>query len=213
MTKEEGLKENTYYNESYYRGKNSNYIFWYSNLKFRIFWQRRLKILSKITNGEKLKLLDIGCAFGFFLKFTEDEHEVYGMDICAYAIMKAKTILSEPSRVKVCDIRKGIPFKERFDLITAFDIMEHIHEPLSALSFIKKSLSEGGILYLEVPVDKTLIHRDAAHYYRSTQEWLNLLADGGFKPLFIQTFYTIGIRALMIPVNGMGNYCSIVAKI
>jgi len=198
------------YDEWYYRGRNSNYIFWYNNLKFEIFWRRRQKILNKITDSGKL--LDVGCAFGFFIKLLENKFEVYGIDISEYAIKQAKRLISKPDHLKCFDVHKGILFDERFDVITAFDIMEHISDPLPIFIFFNESLKKGGNLYLELPLSKTLINRDVGHYYSTLKNWTSILNQAGFKPWFIQGYYTIGLRIVMFPTGRFINYCSIIAK-
>lgn len=213
MNKKKKNNEYEYYDKYYYRGQGSNYIFWYSNLRFRFLWQRRLKILNEIVAPGRLRLLDIGCAFGFFLKLLEDRFEAYGIDISEYAIKKAKALLSESSRVKVSDITEGVPFDEKFDIITAFDIMEHVTEPALVLTFLKKALKPAGILYLEMPTHKTFINRDGSHHYRPVREWVGILEQAGFKQLSIRTYYTIGLRTIMIPSKKKINYCSIISKI
>ena len=197
------------YDREYYRGRNSNYIFWYSNLRFRIFWRRRIRFLSKIADSGRL--LDIGCAFGFFIKFLEKDFDVYGVDIAEYAVARARQILTSPERVKIFDIQSGIPFKEKFDVITAFDIMEHIVRPLPVFEILYSMLERHGYLYMEVPLKDTLINRDVGHHYRPLHEWTDLLKEAGFEPRSVQTYYTIGFRSVMISTERFINYCSIIA--
>ena len=203
-------QEKQVYDKSYYRGRHSNYIFWYHNLKYHIFWARRLGILKKAaTSG---KILDVGCAFGFFIKLLEKEFKVYGIDISSYAIEKAANVVSHPERVKCCDIHHGIPFNETFDAITAFDIMEHIRDPVNVFSILHKALKKGGSLYLEFPIAKTLVNFDRGHYYRPLEKWINYLRQAGFKLWSTKYYYTVGLRAVMIPAIRNVNYCSIVVK-
>lgn len=198
------------YDKDYYRGKRSNYIFWYKNLKSGFFWRRRLKFLSKIASSGRL--LDAGCAFGFFLKLLDKDFEVYGVDISSYAIEQARNLVSNPSNLKVFDVRKGLPFDVKFDVITAFDIMEHINEPAQVFSTLNDCLKAKGYLYFEVPLKDTLINRDIGHLYRPLEAWLDFLKQAGFEPKLIQTYYTIGFRAIMISTQRFVNYCAIIAE-
>lgn len=198
------------YDERYFRGRKSNYIFGYSNLRFSVFWRRRLKLLNRVANSGRL--LDIGCAFGFFIKMLEKDFEVYGIDISEYAIEQTKRLISNPKNIKCFDVKRGIPFDEKFDVITALDILEHIFEPESVFNFLNASLKNDGYLYMELPLSSTLINSDVGHCYRSLKEWIDILKKAGFKPEFIQTYYTIGFRAIAIPTSRFINYCSIIAK-
>ena len=198
------------YDRNYYIGKDSNYIFGYQHLRWKIFWGRRLKILKKVISSGTV--LDTGCAFGFFIKMVERNFQVYGLDISEYATQKAKDIVSKPERIKCYDINKGIPFERRFDVITAFDFFEHMEDPVTIFNFIDKSLKPNGYFYLELPFSKTVINRDIGHYYRPMKIWLHFLSQAGFKPLWIRTYYTVGLRFIMIPTRKFSNYCSIIAK-
>jgi SAM-dependent methyltransferase len=198
------------YGQAYYRGKESNYIFGYNNLRFKAFWLRRLQILKNAASSGNL--LDLGCAFGFFIKAVENDFKVYGLDISQYAVSRAKKIVSNPETIKSGDINKGIPFVENFDVIVAFDIIEHLSDPLGAFDIVNKALKSKGNFYLELPLSKTLIDRDKGHNYRPLEEWLGLLEQSNFETWFIKTYFTIGLRGIMVPSKHLGNYCSIIAK-
>lgn len=54
----------------------------------------------------------------------------------------------------VVDIRKGIPLEEKFDLIEAFHILEHIQlneDYIFVMSEFHRLLNDGGILDIRVP--------------------------------------------------------------
>ena len=197
------------YNKAYYRGRASNYIFWYTNLRFKPFWLRRIRTLKRFV--KQGKLLDVGCAFGFFTKFLEKDFEVFGVDIAEYAIERARRLASSPERLQVFDIQKGVPFKGKFDAITAFDIMEHIVSPLAVFENLYAMLARHGYLYIEMPLSNTLINCDIGHHYRPLGEWVALLKEAGFETRLTQTYYTVGLRAVMIPNKKVVNYCSIIA--
>ena len=146
------------------------------------------------------------------MKLLEKKFEVYGIDISEYVIEQAKKVISNPRCLKCLDVQKEMSFNEQFDVITAFDIMEHLTHPLSVFINLNKSLKKEGSLYLELPVAKTLINRDSMHHYRSLKQWIDFLGQAGFKPHFIQPYYTIGLRAVMIPTRRFANYCAIIAK-
>lgn len=198
------------YNKEYYQGRHSNYIFWYNNLRYRIFWKRRLDNLRKIINSGKI--LDVGCAFGFFIKFLEKEFDVYGVDISSYALKQAKKSISLPGNIKYCDINHGIPFAEKFDVITAFDVIEHVHDPVKVFYNFHKALNDQGKLYLEFPCSSTLVNLDRGHYYRPVEDYLSYLREAGFTAFSVRGYYTVGLRVVMIPAANRFNYCGIVAK-
>jgi len=127
-------------------------------------------------------VLDIGCAFGYFLKFLGEGFDRYGCDVSSFAISKAKE--NSDINFAVADISKEIPFKRKFDFITSFDVFEHIEDIDSAFLNIKKMLKEDGRLYMMVPVKskiQKLIHKsigisvlynDPSHkHFMKPKEW------------------------------------------
>jgi SAM-dependent methyltransferase len=203
-------QEKQKYDKSYYYGKNSNYVFGYRNMRLELFWNRRLRILNRFADSGRL--LDAGCAFGYFMKRLEKKFDVYGIDISEYAVSETRKLIERPEHAVCGDVQEHVPFSEPFDVITAFDIIEHLSDPRAALISIEKALKDGGLLYLEIPLAETLINRDIAHYYKPLEEWKQMLYDMGFRPRFMQTYYTIGFRIVMIPTHRFVNYCAIVAE-
>ena len=119
--------------------------------------QRKLRAFSVLVKGafekygnksEKPKILDIGCAFGYFLKFCRQlGFETYGIDVSDYAIHQIKGIAE--AEAYVSDIQFGTPFKEDFfDLVTMFEVIEHLERPIDALKEIQRILKPNGLLIL-----------------------------------------------------------------
>ncbi|WP_314512081.1 class I SAM-dependent methyltransferase [Xanthocytophaga agilis] len=93
-----------------------------------------------LKNG--MKVMDIGCNTGEFLDFVKDKKCIpYGIE------------LSKDSREVVLD--KGYKcysdftnIDEVFDVITAFDLFEHLYQPNSLINFCKKKLKKEGLLII-----------------------------------------------------------------
>lgn len=195
--------------KEYYSGGESNYIFGYNILKHRIFWGKRIKaVYEHKKNGA---LLDVGCAFGYFIKHMTKDFEAYGIDSSDYAISRAREVVSD-DRLAVADAQTGIPFKKRFDVITAFDVMEHITNIEGAFRNFREKLERGGVLIMEFPIKKTPINRDKTHIYRPLDEYIRTLKKVGFKEISVKHYYTIGSRAVMIPTKVIFNYCQVISS-
>ncbi|MAG22086.1 MAG: hypothetical protein CL943_02155 [Candidatus Diapherotrites archaeon] len=116
------------------------------------------RIISQKQSG---KILDIGCALGHFLSFFPKNFEKYGTDISEFAVDHAGQNL--PSiRFAQGDISVEKPFKERFDIITAFDVLEHTLNLRSALKNISDMLKDDGLFVVAVPVASRIHHLFAA---------------------------------------------------
>ena len=128
-------------------------------------------------------ILDIGCAFGAFLSHLDPSWSRFGMDVSQFATDRAQTLLPGATFAKA-DITR-IPFPGPFDVITAFDVIEHVPSLEDAASSIRAKLSPSGHFLFVVPVydgpTGPLVHlldRDETHLHkRSRAFWLAWAAE------------------------------------
>lgn len=99
------------------------------------------------------KLLDIGCSSGDFLSAVQNKgFDVWGIDISNRSIAAAKmlydlkNVYSETP--ETFSTRKDIP---KFNVITFFEVIEHIDDPLAFMGQIKNMLVGGGYLAFSTP--------------------------------------------------------------
>lgn len=96
------------------------------------------------------KVLDIGCATGLFLD-NFNSSACLGIDISGYAIKEAKKTYPDKT-FKVIDInKKGLDSSIQFDMITAFDVLEHLYNYLHFKDILDKNLIKGGYFVLTTP--------------------------------------------------------------
>lgn len=111
------------------------------------------KILDEIDPWKKLnKILDIGCGYGYFLAEAEKRGwRPYGIEISSYKVDFAKDKLGL-NRLKGRIEEAGFKeHQEGFDVVTMWDVLEHIPNPLDVLKFCNKVLRREGLLVLKVP--------------------------------------------------------------
>ncbi|MBC8346023.1 MAG: methyltransferase domain-containing protein [Candidatus Marinimicrobia bacterium] len=65
--------------------------------------------------------------------------------------------------------------KGKYDVITAFEIIEHLYNPLWCLEQIRQGLSENGRLYLSTPLGKPYFLWAPGHFHEMHQERLHSL--------------------------------------
>lgn len=144
--------------------------------------QSYLKIVRKWTKDFRGRpmLLDIGCGYGRFLTIAERYFKTYGIDPSAYALNQAKTAV----RHTVFEVASLESYKQKraYDIVTAFDALEHMENVAYSLQKIHALLSRRGRFVCVVPVyDGSLgiigglLDRDPTHVQKlSRWKWLKL---------------------------------------
>jgi len=114
----------------------------------RLDWIR-LNKLQKIKRYGKL--LDVGCAFGFFLeKARARGYETMGVEVSKEASQYAVEKLGLKVINAPFDKAAALPL-DYFDIITLWHVIEHLDNPFETLVLLKKYLKKDGILVIEVP--------------------------------------------------------------
>ena len=102
--------------------------------------------------GRSGRLLDMGCGLGFFLKAMTPytNWEAYGCEISPTAVRYARETLSLTNvicnRLEDADLPQSF-----FDLITLWDVIDHIPRPDPLLRRCHALLREGGICFIRTP--------------------------------------------------------------
>ena len=193
------------YNENYFSNedliKNNANTFGYTD--YRDDEPQRIRqfesIMKRIKNYvKKGKVLDVGCAFGYFLKAAEKEgFEAAGVEISKYAVSRAKQ-----NNLNVINSKlKDANFKSSsFDVVTIFDVIEHVASPSDEFREINRVLKKSGLLVLETPDEGSFLvrhilkdkweeyRRAREHIYFFSKKTIRKLAEqNGFKVLKIGT--------------------------
>lgn len=99
------------------------------------------------------KLLDIGCADGEFLALARTQgFDVFGIDFDERAVQKARRLRQlEHVMTGPCESLKCIEGWTEFDVITLFDVLEHLSSPLGTIVTVRELLKPGGKVCITVP--------------------------------------------------------------
>ncbi|MBN2434896.1 MAG: class I SAM-dependent methyltransferase [Spirochaetes bacterium] len=195
---------------------------------FYAYW---IKFLTKkYTYPIKPRLLDYGCGEGFWLKRISPFTMPYGTETSKYAVEVTKT------KVKHAEIKQvegeNIPFdNDFFDIITCWDVIEHLENPEKFVSEIFRVLRSKGIVIISTPnlsswgrtIRKKNWHgnMDKTHIsMKNIDEWLKIFIKNNFRvikygtdlfwdipyikivPRFIQKTIFVGINNLVFFLIG-----------
>ncbi len=112
-------------------------------------------IMSLLGNSENMRLLDIGCAYGPFLKAAAMQGmRAQGADISAAAVRHVKNKLGMPcTRMDFQNPSPGFirKYKHAFDAVSLWYVIEHFQKPQKALKNISLLLRPGGVLAFSTP--------------------------------------------------------------
>ena len=128
-------------------------------------------ICGRQTPGD---ILDLGCYTGDFLESVRTDSPVYGIEVNRQASARAEARGVEIVGATFEDLER---FPARFAVITAFDVIEHVADPLHLLSRIKASLAPGGITIISTGNTSARSWRfmGAAYYYCTNNEHISFV--------------------------------------
>lgn len=110
--------------------------------------RKRRRAIERLTPVGKL--LDVGCGSGSFLHYMQHHGwEVWGQEISQCATAYARRELG----LEVCrDYLEDTPFPaDSFDVVTLWNVLEHLHNPAASLARIKELVKADGLLVIAVP--------------------------------------------------------------
>lgn len=108
------------------------------------------------------RLLDFGCGGGSFLaKMYKRGWHVLGMDASAAAVYRVRTELGLPAKLGSLPHAELEP--ESFDVITMWESLEHVHDPVEVLRQAHQLLVPGGKIFISVPNIDSLPFRWFGH--------------------------------------------------
>jgi len=140
------------------------------------------EICSQITD-RRPKILDVGCGTGANLLMLSKYGDAEGVDISedALAFCRERGL----DKVKL-GAGEELPYDNgTFDLVTAFDVVEHMDDDLAGLKEMRRVLRPGGRVLLFVPTFMFLwgLQDDVSHHRRRYRlpELTRVLEQAGFE--------------------------------
>jgi SAM-dependent methyltransferase len=145
-----GIDFDSLYDEGYYTGATAGVFADYVGEERirRAHARRRLLLLRNLPPriARRGRLLDVGCAAGFFLAEARTHYEVQGVELSKWSSAHARERLNLP--VYTGTLQGARLPADNFDVITLWDVIEHVPEPVPLLAEAARVLKPGGRLVL-----------------------------------------------------------------
>ena len=110
-----------------------------------------LATIKPFINRDGVRLLEVGCGSGDFLFEAQSQgFEVEGLEYSEHAAEQANRRLGAP-RVHVGSLDTAPLPDNTYDVVAAFDVLEHVRNPRFCAELLYKSIKPGGIIALVTP--------------------------------------------------------------
>lgn len=155
---------------------------------------RRLRLIRRFKPAGAL--LDIGCGPGYFLAVARRAgYDVRGLDCSAYAVERARAEF--PERVAQGFLTRSLYAEKSFDVVTMFDLFEHVYHPRGFLSDLHAATKDDGVVVITTPNQRSLLARASGrnwvsykipeHVFYYTPETLRRMASPLFEVALVRS--------------------------
>lgn len=167
-------------------------------------YERRVQEIEKLAGPLAGKrMLDIGCDTGLFLQYAQERRGAggVGIDVAKRAVAAG--------RAAGLDLRHGTLDQAgfdaaSFDVICAYDLIEHVSDPRLFIDEVRRVLKPGGIAVFETPNYGGLVYRlgRVLAQFRPLEPVLRAYQERLWPPFHVQ-YFTRGSLDRMLKVGGL----------
>ena len=171
--------------------------FWFRARNVIILWALR-KYVPEIRS-----LLEVGCGTGFVLsaiakmyptvRVTGSEIYTSGLEFATQRVPQAELVQMDA---------RNLPFAEEFDVVAAFDVIEHIDEDELVLKNFYRAIKPGGTCIITVPQHQWLwspVDEEACHKRRYHSSDLHeKIEAAGFRIVRSTSFVTLLLPLMLM---------------
>jgi len=161
-------------------------------------FRRLARQISRLKDPGGRRLLDVGAAAGFFLVAAREQGwKVEGIELSSWLADWAKQHFD--LTIHTAPLQAGQFPPNHFDVITMFDVLEHVEDPTATVRIVRKVLKDDGLFVLSYPdwgsIFARLLKRRwwfllSVHLYYFTRQTIRrLLEQNGFEVIAMQRLY------------------------
>jgi 2-polyprenyl-3-methyl-5-hydroxy-6-metoxy-1,4-benzoquinol methylase len=186
------------YSSSYFLGsKNDDSVHRQEVLK-RATARLYLDTVRPLICANKPRLLEIGCGSGDFLIEAQSYgFDVEGLEYSEYAVNNANTRLGHQA-VRVGSPEERCLPESTYDIIGAFDVIEHLRNPRQSLEHLRAALKPRGLIAIVTPSLNSWSRQVLGHYWMEYKtEHLTYFS----KKSLAQLFETAGFETVQFCPN------------
>ncbi|NWF75242.1 MAG: class I SAM-dependent methyltransferase [Nitrospirae bacterium] len=202
---------------------NENTVFYFKEKEETdkiIFCYLIKEVLQYLKFEPGMRLLDIGCGIGTFLKTAKSKgFHVTGLEPNVQSVTYAKETYG--LNIIQGHLQEATFTPESFDLITIIQTLEHVPDPLGALKRSNKILKKKGMIFIEVPnlsniyclSNRFLNTRDRSHtfdptahlYYFTSMTLKKIVQSAGFSPISIYSGFNQSMLQIFFNRRALSN--------
>lgn len=146
-----------------------------------------LRTIEKHHPEKHLRLCDVGCGLGAFLDFVQSRrhYELCGTDVSEYALAQNRKAMPTVE-FRLAGADEVVYDPQSFDVVTAFDVIEHVPDLQAVKAAFLQLLRPGGLAVVVVPVYDGLsgpviraLDKDPTHVHKEPRQfWLDWASSG-----------------------------------
>jgi len=172
-----------------------------AQVEARSFWCRSRNrilrsVLERFTDRSRtLDVLEVGCGIGGVIGALKDvpHLRLTGSEIYINGLRYARAKLPDVEFIQLD--ATDIPFDRAFDVVGAFDVLEHIDRDRDAIAQVFRAVRPGGLFVVTVPQYAWMWSRldEIVHHKRryGRRDLVEKLTGAGFEIVYVSSFVTV----------------------
>ena len=140
----------------------------------------------------KKRWLDVGCGLGFLMDVAFDHgFQVRGVEFNRSAIRYIQSKFTFPVDYGLV---QELKFAEPFDVISLFDVIEHLDDPIGSLRCLRKTIAPGGVCVIQTMDSDSLVSRligKRLEDFRRTREHLYFFTRSSLTRILNETGWEV----------------------